>query len=368
MLYHKVLSLFVLCLLALVNGMPQTDNNQDPASVPPLIQFTNGGLRFNFGGYHAEAGLGGLLGGGKTGGGLHASAGTPWGAHAAAGLGGLLSGDNANAGGNIYARAGLGEGRHAAAAGLGGFLDGSGRSGALSSGEIYAGATTGTHGVGVSTSGAKVATPPSGATGPTTSGDGNDGGKSGKGRTNIQVIARSEKNAGKTVSNNAEASTEVQKQKEHSSNKEVREVNAVKQEPGKSVSVFGSASVNPLKTVEVLEAAPPAPPLVNEANEVVVLDYGPRVKHAHPKWFLRKRFWGPRKQFILNSSAESQEASDINTQRISRRQIPPSVNNAPPSHAIMQVPNDNNGFYDNVFQIPISTLNAVNQLLNTNSG
>lgn len=42
----------------------------------------------NFGGYHAEAGLGGLLRG--TGGGLHASAGTPWGAHAGAGLGGQL--------------------------------------------------------------------------------------------------------------------------------------------------------------------------------------------------------------------------------------------------------------------------------------
>lgn len=42
----------------------------------------------NFGGYHAEAGLGGLLRG--TGGGLYASAGTPWGAHAGAGLGGQL--------------------------------------------------------------------------------------------------------------------------------------------------------------------------------------------------------------------------------------------------------------------------------------
>ena len=62
------------------------------------MQFTNGGVRVNFGGYHAEAGLGGLLNGLKTGGGLHASAGTPDGAHASAGLGGLLGGDNANAG------------------------------------------------------------------------------------------------------------------------------------------------------------------------------------------------------------------------------------------------------------------------------
>lgn len=43
----------------------------------------------NFGGYHAEAGLGDLLRG-TGGGGLHVSAGTPWGAHAGAGLGGQL--------------------------------------------------------------------------------------------------------------------------------------------------------------------------------------------------------------------------------------------------------------------------------------
>lgn len=65
------------------------------------MQFTNGGVRLNFGGYHAEAGLGGLLGGGKGGGGLHVSAGTSDGAHASAGLGGLL-GDNGSAGINIY--------------------------------------------------------------------------------------------------------------------------------------------------------------------------------------------------------------------------------------------------------------------------
>lgn len=50
----------------------------------------------NFGGYHAEAGLGGLLRG--TGGGLYAKAGTPWGAHAGAGLGGQLNGENGNLG------------------------------------------------------------------------------------------------------------------------------------------------------------------------------------------------------------------------------------------------------------------------------
>lgn len=61
----------------------------------PFLQFTNGGIRVNFAGYHAEAGLGGLLRGSGTGGGLHASAGTPWGAHAGAGLGGQLDGEGA---------------------------------------------------------------------------------------------------------------------------------------------------------------------------------------------------------------------------------------------------------------------------------
>lgn len=64
----------------------------------PFLQFTNGGIRLNFGGYHAEAGLGGLLRGAGTGGGLHASVGTPWGAHAGAGLGGRVNGDDGNLG------------------------------------------------------------------------------------------------------------------------------------------------------------------------------------------------------------------------------------------------------------------------------
>ncbi len=46
----------------------------------------------NFGGYHAEAGLGGLLTGNAAHGGLSASAGTPYGQVAGAGLGGSLDG------------------------------------------------------------------------------------------------------------------------------------------------------------------------------------------------------------------------------------------------------------------------------------
>ncbi|XP_023289493.1 nuclear pore complex protein nup54-like [Orussus abietinus] len=109
----------------------------------PFLQFTNGGIRVNFGGYHAEAGLGGLLGDSRAGGGLHASAGTPFGAHASAGLGGLLGGDSGTAGGGLHARAGLGNGRPEAAAGLGGILDGSANPEARAAGGLYAGATAG---------------------------------------------------------------------------------------------------------------------------------------------------------------------------------------------------------------------------------
>lgn len=52
----------------------------------------------NFAGYHAEAGLGALFGNGNLGGGLHASAGTPFGAHASARLGGNLDGERGGLG------------------------------------------------------------------------------------------------------------------------------------------------------------------------------------------------------------------------------------------------------------------------------
>lgn len=57
-----------------------------------LLTFENGKIGVNFGGYHAEAGLGGLLTGNAAHGGLSASAGTPYGQIAGAGLGGSLDG------------------------------------------------------------------------------------------------------------------------------------------------------------------------------------------------------------------------------------------------------------------------------------
>ncbi|KAH8413668.1 hypothetical protein KR222_003182 [Zaprionus bogoriensis] len=67
-----------------------------------LITLRDGKVGVNFAGYHADAGLGGLLTGNAAHGGLSASAGTPWGSRAAAGLGGGLNGRTA---GGAYAAA-----------------------------------------------------------------------------------------------------------------------------------------------------------------------------------------------------------------------------------------------------------------------
>ncbi|XP_017108585.3 uncharacterized protein [Drosophila bipectinata] len=63
-----------------------------------LITLRDGKVGVNFAGYHADAGLGGLLTGNSAHGGLSASAGTPWGSRAAAGLGGNLDGRTAGVG------------------------------------------------------------------------------------------------------------------------------------------------------------------------------------------------------------------------------------------------------------------------------
>jgi len=76
----RLFIVFVCCLLHAVFAAPQ------------FLTFKDGKIGVNFGGYHADAGLGGLLTGNAAHGGLSASAGTPWGPQAAAGLGGSLDG------------------------------------------------------------------------------------------------------------------------------------------------------------------------------------------------------------------------------------------------------------------------------------
>ncbi|XP_026836633.1 uncharacterized protein LOC6547808 isoform X2 [Drosophila erecta] len=63
-----------------------------------LLTLRDGKVGVNFAGFHADAGLGGLLTGNSAHGGLSASAGTPWGSRAAAGLGGNLDGRAAGVG------------------------------------------------------------------------------------------------------------------------------------------------------------------------------------------------------------------------------------------------------------------------------
>ncbi|EDV36629.2 uncharacterized protein Dana_GF11851, isoform A [Drosophila ananassae] len=76
-----------LCLLQMVSLVPAQ-----------LITLRDGKVGVNFAGYHADAGLGGLLTGNSAHGGLSASAGTPWGSRAAAGLGGNLDGRTSGVG------------------------------------------------------------------------------------------------------------------------------------------------------------------------------------------------------------------------------------------------------------------------------
>lgn len=95
--------------------------------VPQFLTFRDGKFGVNFGGYHAEAGLGGLLTGNNAHGGLSASAGTPHGQQAGAGIGGLLGGNERTAGG-AYAGATAGHGVGASAA-IGGGLDDRGAAG-----------------------------------------------------------------------------------------------------------------------------------------------------------------------------------------------------------------------------------------------
>lgn len=96
---------------------------------PQWLTFKDGKFGVNFGGYHAEAGLGGILTGNTAHGGLTASAGTPHGQQAGAGLGGLLGGNDRTAGGG-YAGATAGNGVGASAA-FGGGLENAGGAGGL---------------------------------------------------------------------------------------------------------------------------------------------------------------------------------------------------------------------------------------------
>ncbi|XP_033211533.1 harpin HrpN isoform X2 [Belonocnema kinseyi] len=294
----QVAIVLLAAVVALSSAFPQkgdkVDETVEEASGGlPFLQFKNGGVRVNFGGYHAEAGLGGILTGSRTGGGLHASAGTPDGTHASAGLGGLLGGNNANAGGGLYARAGLGNGGPEVQTGLGGALDGSSRNNQdspIAQGTLFADATTG------------------------------KGGKEASARKNVQVIPRSSKDkevtpltppdknsntdAGAFASSSAETLTTIQTEKKH-------------HEASKPHDSKFEISIQKTKSIDKAHAA-------GDDGEGDAQSAPTSTGH-----FTRAAADGH------NSGSEGQKISTL---------------------------------FDDIFNIPISTLNAVNQLLKNKVG
>ncbi|XP_071862648.1 uncharacterized protein isoform X2 [Bombus fervidus] len=337
MLCCKVALVFVVSLIALISGMPHDSENspQSPFSLP-FVQLTNGGIRFNLGGYHAQAGLGGSNG-------LHAGVGTPWGGHASAGLGGTIDGNNANLGGGLFARAGLGNGRHEAAAGLGGVIDGSGRSGPGLRGQIFANA--GADAVG--TSNGIINRGPSDRRDDGSNKPGEDEGDRGqptRGHSNIQVIARSGNKKEKVVETVAvpAESPEAFKQIDSSSKKEIQE----------------ALNVKPLSIAEV------NPVLSSETNDIRVV----RLTKVLPR-HRRRKLWESKRQVDQEHTDPivPQGNADSNVQNVQTRQAI-YYSDPTPTRKIAVMRTKSPGFYDDIFQIPISTLNAVNQLLNNNAG
>ncbi|XP_012537422.1 uncharacterized protein LOC105837311 [Monomorium pharaonis] len=385
MSFAMVVNYLLIIFISLVNGMPQKDDTEKSGALP-FLQFTDGGIRVNFGGYHAEAGLGGLLRG--TGGGLYAKAGTPWGAHAGAGLGGQV-GDTL--GGGLYARAGLGRGGPDAAAGLGGRLDG--RSANPIAGGLYAGATPGGGpGTGVflgggadqvfgfdgiiSGSTTNEAVKPVAAAGTVSTASASADAaanvtKPTKGRTNIQIIpskGRKEKEklavaADATVQADAPAASE----KTESQDKETRRaVIAPAAEVGLVKSVyFGAAPA--VKTIVIPEsaAAVPAQGAVQATATDTTVANNPSVvvpKPVYPRWYFRKRFrTAPRKTvYVAPTSADTQSSPS---------EIVGGLFAVGDGEVVAGGKAYASGsLFDDIFNIPISTLSAVNQLLRNNVG
>ncbi|RLU24165.1 hypothetical protein DMN91_004375 [Ooceraea biroi] len=424
MSFSKVAYCLLIISVALTSGMPQNQATEpkEKSGLLPFLQFTNGGIRVNFGGYHAEAGLGGLLRG--SGGGLHASVGTPWGAHAGAGLGGQLSGEDGSLGGGLYARAGLGHGRPEAAAGLGGSLDGSGRSANPISGGMYAGATPGGEGVGVFLGGGigsrgvemdygpfsdgvyPIAREGSANAGASVGADATDGASSGadaaasgtkpsRGHTNIQIIRSKPKDAQKEKVALAVAALPADIPADEKSNKtksahdkEIRravvyappapsaplapplaEADLVKSIYLGTPPILKSVDKNVVVAAVPAAAAPAAVavPVNASTNAVATVANNPKIisRPTHPRWYFRKRFWSaPRKVFYAAAPAA------VDTQSASSDVVDRVFVNAAGNDGVVAVDKayTSGSLFDDIFNIPISTLSAVNQLLKNNVG
>ncbi|KAK2584620.1 hypothetical protein KPH14_006970 [Odynerus spinipes] len=346
----------------------------------PFLQFTNGGVRVNFGGYHAEAGLGGLLGGSRAGGGLHASAGTPFGAHAGAGLGGLLGGDTGSTGGGLHAEAGLGHGRPEARAGLGGVLNANSNNPVA--GGLYAHATPGD----------AIAENPV-ATGvqaqPTTT-------KIGGGHTNIQILSRG---GGKKHMNERAVASKTFVV----ANEAVPPEPKIYAEPvapvvpivsaglhgslyagataGKSIEKSVVVETKPINEIpKVVESHVPSESKVTaEANAAAGVNVNTAQEEpVYNRWHFRKRFrTGPKIKHVIHTTSyvpnppvaasASGAASAAATGEILTRVN--ADNTAAGEVSVVGTKAFHAGsLFDDIFNIPISTLTAVNQLLKNNVG
>lgn len=354
----------------------QTDDVvQESSGGLPFLQFTNGGVRVNFGGYHAEAGLGGLLGGSRTGGGLHASAGTPFGAHAGAGLGGLLNGDSASTGGGLHAEAGLGNGGPEARAGLGGALNANSNS--PIAGGLYAHATPG-DAIAENPVATNVQIKPEE--------------KATSGHTNIQIISRGGGIKHKNERAIASKSFVVVNEAVPPEPKVVPApvVPVVPVAPVASAELFGglyagaaignnyeksavgqaqSVPVSGTKAISVssgpnvtAETNVPGNTNVNVAQEQPIYN----------RWYLRKRFRnGPiRKQVIHTKSYIPSPPNTVSASAGTSGVIQGNIDDsAAAEYAVVGTKVYKGGsLFDDIFNIPISTLTAVNQLLKNNVG
>lgn len=365
-----ILNLVLLCLFT--NAGKVEDILQESSGGLPFLQFKNGGLRLNFAGYHAEAGLGGLLDNSRTGGGLHASAGTPFGPQASAGLGGLLSGDNANTGGGLFAQAGLGNNRPSARAGLGGILDGSGRSNHVAAGGLFAGADLGNNQPGANAGLEGVLNRD-----PNIQNDNNVSNNTPTSHTNVQIISKS--------------ATKGHKNQRAIATKSIIINEAVPE------SKYGNAytgDVNGKSAVESVQNIPVVQPGNNdlvsakgvveaEANVNAAIGNNFETTQEPPiinRWYLRKRLRGGpfRKQVTRTSSVIPISAPALDTSSLTASG---AVSARSSEKETSQVNNDSDkiisyitskthkpgSLYDDIFNIPISTLSAVNQLLKNNA-
>ncbi|XP_035737717.1 uncharacterized protein LOC118448492 isoform X4 [Vespa mandarinia] len=373
----------------LIDAKKLEDIVQESSGGLPFLQFTKDGVRVNFAGYHAETGLGGLLGNSQAGGGLHASAGTPFGPQASAGLGGLLNGDNANTGGGLYAQAGLGHNRPAARAGLGGILDGSGNSNNPIAGILFANA-----GLGNNQPEAKA-----GLAG-ILDGSGNSNNpiadsipknhKSQRAINSKSVVLINEPIPESKYFPKAGTSAELYANTGYVSGKSAFE-NVQKIPTSRDKSIEEDRKINEstplvnglISSKGVIEANAGANGNAAVGSNVNTAQEQPVLNH----WYLRKRFRsGPLRKQILHSSSVIPVSVPIPASTSSGTSGTASggVSASASGEIISRVNADSSAgsditfvgsktykpgsFFDDIFNIPISTLTAVNQLLRNNVG